>query len=178
MAAGYPTRAARETFRFDACRGHMTEVTSPPVSGRGHPATSLDVRCAHPGLCSLRVRGAPASCLRLLPQPGSHGWGDPSLRCLSVPNAAGEIQVRSVFVGPLQRESIPSPFQEAPGGNPGTPGAKTTPQTMPHASAGFPPCEPAAHGAREGLPPGVPRLPPGAFCGSARPGGPGCGTDR
>jgi hypothetical protein len=46
MAAGYPTRAARETFRFDACRGHVTEATSSPPAARGHPATSPDVRCA------------------------------------------------------------------------------------------------------------------------------------
>ena len=51
---------------------------------------SPDVRRARPGLRALRVRCASAPCLRLLPQPGSHGWSDPSLRCLSVPNAAAE----------------------------------------------------------------------------------------
>jgi hypothetical protein len=116
-----------------------------------------------------------------------------------------------------------APAQKAPGGNPGTPGMNTTPQSMPddrtqlpgsnphrmalgkachpespgsrrglfveatrvpkspgwkpgdtgyehhpavhagwpHAIARF---KPTSHGTREGMPPGVPRLPPGAFC--------------
>ena len=54
--------------------------------GAAH-SPSPDVRCAHPGLRSLRVRGASASCLRLLPQPGSRGVGSPFLKlvfCRSV----------------------------------------------------------------------------------------------
>jgi len=106
-------------------------------------------------------------------------------------------------------------FQEAPGGNPGTPGVKTIPPSMPddrtqftgsnqHRMAPGKACHPESPGSRRGLfvealgPEGrvvcmraearqancgmrpqvrvqhLPRLPPGAFCGSARPGGPGC----
>jgi len=105
--------------------------------------------------------------------------------------------------------------QEAPGGNPGTPGMKTTPPSMPddgtqcpgsnpHRMAPGKACDPVSPGFRRGLFVGAPgpegrvdctraearqancgtrpqvrvkhppRLPPGAFCGSARPGGPGC----
>ena len=55
---------------------------------------------------------------------------------------------------------------QPPGGNPGTPGMKTTPPSLPHDGALFCRFEPASHGIREGIPPGVPQLPPGAFCGS------------
>jgi hypothetical protein len=53
--------------------------------------------------------------------------------------------------------------QEAPGGNPGTPGMNTIPPphaVWPHAPRRF---RAFSHGNREATPPGVPRLPPGAF---------------
>jgi len=53
--------------------------------------------------------------------------------------------------------------QEAPGGNPGTPGPKATPSSMLNDDAKFSWFKPAAHGTWDGVPPGVPRLPPGAF---------------
>ena len=54
--------------------------------------------------------------------------------------------------------------QEAPGGNPGTPGMKTTPPSMPDDDTQFLGFKPTSHGTWEGMRPGVPRLPPGAFC--------------
>ena len=55
--------------------------------------------------------------------------------------------------------------QEAPGGNPGTPGMNTIPHphaVWPHAPRLF---RAFSHGNREAMPPGVPRLPPGASWG-------------
>jgi hypothetical protein len=46
--------------------------------------------------------------------------------------AAPGIQLRIAFEDPLSKEAISPPFQEAPGGNPGTPGMKTIPLSMPH----------------------------------------------
>ena len=76
---------------------------------------------------------------------------------------------RGSLGGPAPAWNQPGPpglarTQEAPGGNPGTPGMKTVPSSMPPDAMRFPGSNPIAHGTREGMRPGVPRLPPGASC--------------
>ncbi|MCE2725316.1 MAG: DUF3656 domain-containing protein, partial [Planctomycetaceae bacterium] len=59
--------------------------------------------------------------------------------------------------------SAPLP-RRSPGREPGDSGNENRPAVhagRPHAIPGL---DPALHGTREGMPPGVPRLPPGAFC--------------
>jgi len=64
--------------------------------------------------------------------------------------------------------------QEAPGGNPGTPRVNTTPSTMLQTPT-RPLRNAPMHGTRDHMRPGVPRLPPGAFC--VRPSTPQNGVD-
>ena len=74
---------------------------------------------------------------------------------------------RGSLGGPAPAWNQPGPpglvlTQEAPGGNPGTPGMKTTPPSMPDDDTQFLGLKPTSHGTWEGMRPGVPRLPPGA----------------
>jgi hypothetical protein len=64
----------------------------------------------------------------------------------------------------------------SPGWQPGDTGHGGHPAFHAARLQALPNFEPASHGPREGVRPGVPRLPPGAFWESARPGGPGRST--
>ena len=165
MARAGLARRGRSQGATSRANGRTSGRPWPPRSGGGaaHCVAVSDRRTRLPGSPNRKMReyaslhSKPPICPRLTPFGGARSGLAGRRRCRN-PLANVVLQIL------MNWESFSSPVQEAPGGNPGTPGMKTTPPSMPDDDRQFPGFKPTSHGTWEGTRPGVPRLPPGASC--------------